>query len=76
MSKTGEILKCIVHYENQLTYSKVKPLSDVNIKRIYEARKKRTELGGQNNHLEQITQIPENVDPNLHGVHLDPCYKR
>ena len=69
-------LKCIIHYENQVSYSEIKSLTETNLRRISEAREKRNELCGKNNHLEQIKQIPEKIDPELHGVHLEPCYKR
>ena len=51
-------LKCIIHYENQVSYSEIKNLTETNIRRISGAREKRNELGGKNNHLEQIKQIP------------------
>ena len=69
-------LSCIVHYENQSPYSEIKTLSEVNIRRIEEAKQKKNELGGVNQHQEQIQQIPEKIDVLSHGVHLDPCYKR
>ena len=69
-------LKCIIHYENQVSYSEIKSLTETNLRRISEAKEKRKELGAKNNHLEQIKQIPEKIDPELHGVHLEPCYKR
>ena len=69
-------LKCIIHYENQVSYSEIKSLTETNLRRISEARENRNELGGKNNHLEQITHIPEKIDSELHGVVLRPCYKR
>ena len=69
-------LKCIIHYEYQVSYSEIKSLAEMNLRRISEAREKRNELGGKNNHLEQIKQISEKIDPELHVVHLEPCYKR
>ena len=69
-------LKCIIHSENQVSYSEIKSLTEMNRRRISEAREKRNELGGKNNHFEQITQIAEKIDRELHGVHLEPCYKR
>ena len=51
--------KYIIHYENQLSYSEINSLTETNLRRISEAREKRNELGGKNNHLEQIKQIPE-----------------
>ena len=65
-----------MRYENQVSYSEIKSLTEKNLRRISEARQKRKELGAKNNHLEQIKQIPEKIDPELHGVHLEPCYKR
>ena len=52
-------LKFIIQYKNQVSYSEIKSLTETNLKRISEAREKRNELGGKNNHLEQIKQIPE-----------------
>lgn len=69
-------LKCIIHYENQSSYSQIKPLSETNIRRIGDAREKRLEVGGSHLHGDQIKQIPENISQQEHGVHLDPCYKR
>ena len=71
-----EMLKCIVHYLDQKSYSNIKNLSEVNITRITEARKKREELGGDNVHHDRILQIPDVIDPEAHGIHLEPCYKR
>ena len=39
-------------------------------------QKSEMNLVKKNNHLEQIKQIPEKIDPQIHGVHLEPCYKR
>lgn len=69
-------LECIIHYECQSSYCKVKPLSDVNIRRINEAKEKRVEIGGRYLHEDQIRQIPETIDQEIHCVHSDPCYKR
>ena len=69
-------LKCIIHYEHQVSYSEIKSLTETNLIKISEAKEKRNERGGKkNNHLEQIKQIPEKIDPELHGVHLEPCCK-
>ena len=69
-------MECIVHYPNQSSYSEIKTLSEVNIQRIREANSKRNEIGGNNNHLDQCQQIPEEFCLLQHGVHLEPCYKR
>ena len=68
-------LKFIIQYENRVSYSEIKSLTEANLKRISEATEKRNELGGKTNHLEQIKQIPETIDPELRAVHLEPCYK-
>ena len=36
-------LKCIIHYENQVSYSEIKSLTETNLRRISEAREKRKE---------------------------------
>lgn len=51
-------LICIVHYPNEGTYSKIKQLSEVNKKRIIEAKEKRLSLGGSNLHLQQCENVP------------------
>jgi len=69
-------LKCILHYKGHESYSNIKTLSDVNVKRILEAKEKREEINGDNLHQEQIDLIPENINLETDGVHLEPCYKR
>lgn len=68
--------KCIVHYEKQSYYSSIKKLSDTNVKRIQEAKLKRVEVGGVHRHEEQSNGIPDVIDTEKFGVHLEPCYKR
>jgi len=67
--------KCIIHYEGQSSYSELKDLSETNIKRIKEAKKKRQEIGGAHCHS-QAELVPEEIDHNKYGVHLNPCYMR
>ena len=69
-------MECIVHYQNQACYSSLKSLSDRNIARIKEAKAKRLELGGSHCHSEQSDSIPDDINLETHGVHLEPCYKR
>ena len=69
-------LNCIIHYENQSSYSIIKKLSETNINRIFEAKEKRSRIGGRNSHADQIKQIPNEIDLELHLVHLEPCFKR
>ena len=53
-------MQCIVHYNNQSSYSAWK----------------RIEIGGAYEHAEQCSMIPETIDIELHRIHLEPCYKR
>ena len=69
-------MHCIVHYKNQSAYSTLKKLSDTNIIRIREAKLKRLEIDGSHKHEEQCQLIPENINLELHQVHLEPCYER
>ena len=70
-------LKCIVHYKNCERYSKIKPLSDQNKTRIVEAKKVRESSTRENTrHKEQCDSIPDSFHDELHGIHLEPCYKR
>ena len=69
-------MQCIVHYHNQSSYSALKSLSEINIRRIEEAKIKRIEIGGAYEHAEQCIMVPETIDIELHGIHLEPCYKR
>jgi len=69
-------MNCIIHYENQSKYSVIKKLSPTNVTRILEAKEKRINVGGKNEHRDQIKQIPDEINEELHGIHLEPCYKR
>ena len=72
-------MECIVHYTNQKSYSKIKKLNDTNLVKINEAKLKRLKLDGDkeiNAHKEQVDSIPDVINPDIHGVHLDRCYKR
>lgn len=70
-----ETLKCIVPYKSQ-SYSKIKALSEVNITRIMDAKAKRESFGGDNVQAEQTNQIPEVLNTDIHGIHMEPCYKQ
>ena len=72
-----QALSCIVHYPiKDCLYSSIKDLSEINKEKIYAAKATRLRLGGKNLHEEQCSSIPDEVDPNRHGVHLEPCYKK
>ena len=50
--------------------------SSLNIERIQLAKEKRMRIGGTNSHEEQCSLIPLLVNHEIHGIHLEPCYKR
>ena len=31
---------------------------------------------GKNAHTEQAVAIPEHVDPEIHGIQMEPCYEK
>ena len=66
---------CVVHYPNQQKYSNIKDISDINKEKITAAKEKRSRIGGDHLHKKQCDTIP-NEFLDVHGVHLDPCYKR
>eukprot|EP00794_Sanderia_malayensis_P006423 gene6423-7156_t len=70
-------LSCIVHYKiKESKYSNIKAISDINKEKLYAAKRLREELDGEKNHKDQCNGIPDEIDPNVHGIHLDPCYKK
>eukprot|EP00794_Sanderia_malayensis_P003886 gene3886-4430_t len=72
-----ESLDCIVHYQiKDAKYSVIKPVSIVNKEKIYAAKEIREQLGLANNHKEQCNSVPVEINPEKHGIHLEPCYKR
>ena len=50
--------------------------SSLNIERIQLAKEKRMRNGGAYSHEEQCSMIPLLVNHEIHGIHLEPCYKR
>ena len=70
-------LECVVHYNlKDVQYSNVTPLSENAHGRLLEAKAIRQELGGENEHKHQCDSIPAVINPNKHGIHLEPCYKK
>ena len=69
-------LNCIIHYENESSYSTIKKRSDSNINRIFEAKEQISRIGGRNSHVDEIKQIPNEIDTELHEFHLELCFKR
>ena len=40
------------------------------------AKSEREKLSGDNQHDSQCKLIPDIINNNIHGIHMDPCYKR
>ena len=72
------IKQCIVHYTNkQWKYSQLKPLSQNQYERILKAKEIRQTDNEENQHQEQCNSGPLiGFDPSVHGIHLEPCYKK
>ena len=68
-------MECIVHYPGHQNYSKLKSLSEINKKKILEAKQLRESLKGSNHHEEQCGAIPA-VFSSSDQLHLEPCYKK
>ena len=66
---------CIAHYKNQTKYSNLKNLSELNIERIQLAKEKRMRIGGTYSHEAQCS-ISFLANHEIHGIHLEPSYKR
>ena len=68
-------LSCVVHYNLEAEYSHLIVLSR-NAHRLLEAKNLRCEKGGLHYQAEQTSLIPDNIDENIHGIHMEPCYKK
>ena len=70
-------LQCVAHYESsKYDYSKLIVLSSNAHSRLLQAKQIRRDQGGTNVHREQGALIPDHIDPNIHGIHMEPCYKK
>ena len=70
-------LVCMAHYPSKdVEYDELIPLSQHAHVWLLEARKIRQELGGSNEHADQCSSIPGTLDDTLHGIHMEPCYKK
>ena len=74
------MMECVVHYsESNRTFTKLKALSENQHQKLLKAKAVREkETSELNQHLSQCQTIPgsDNLDVNIHGVHLEPCYKK
>ena len=70
-------LQCVAHYESsKYDYSELIVLSSNAHSRLLQAKQIRRDQGGNNVHREQGALIPDHIDPNIHGIHMEPCYKK
>ena len=71
-------LRCIVHYpkKDESKYSNIKEISKVNEERIRRAKSERETYTDENFHREQCESIPDEINHEKDGIHLDPCYKK
>ena len=67
---------CIVHYDGKEQYSKLKDVSEQNESRIREAKAKQETFSDENRHEKQCHLVPDIIDNDIHGIHMEPCYKK
>ena len=69
---------CIVHYPNkdESKYSVIRDISTINEERIRLAKSERESYTNENFHSEHCESIPDEINHDKHGIHLDPCYKK
>ena len=57
--------------------SQLRPLSQNQFERILKAKEIRQKDNEENQHQEQCNSVPLiGSDPSVHGIHLEPCYKK
>ena len=67
---------CIIHIEGRSKYSNLKDVNEQNEIRIRQAIEEHEKQGRKvSRFYEQCTSVPEIIDKNIHGIHIDPCYK-
>ena len=67
---------CIIHIEGRSKYSNLKDVNEQNEIRIRQAIEEHVKQGGDvSRFYERCTSVPEIIDKNIHGIHIDPCYK-
>ena len=54
----------------------MKDVNELNESRIREAKEKGEKLSGENFHEKQCLSVADAINNKIHGVHIDPCYKR
>ena len=73
------MMECVVHYsESNRTFTKLKALPENQHQKLLKAKPvRKKETSELNQHFSQCQTIPgsDNLDVNIHGVHLEPCYK-
>ena len=76
--KNNKNLVCIVHYPNQdeSKHSDINEISAENEERIRLAKSERETYTDENFRREQCASIPNEINHDRHGIHLEPCYKQ
>ena len=76
--KNNENLVCIVHYPNkdESKYTDIKEISAVNEEQIRLAKSEREIYTDENFRRGQCVSIPNAINHDRHGIHLEPCYKQ
>ena len=70
-------LRCVAHYSSSTyKYSELIVLSENAHLRLLEAKQMRNDQGVENEHKDQSALIPDHLDPSVHGIHMEPCYKK
>ena len=65
-----------MHYDGKEKYSKLKDVSEQNESRIREAKAKQETFSDENRHEKQCHLVPDIIDNDIHGIHMEPCYKK
>ena len=76
--KIYENLVCIVDYPNkdESKYADIKEISAINEERTRLAKSEHETYTGESFHREQCASIPNEINHDKHGIHLEPCYKQ
>ena len=65
-----------MHYDGKEQYSKLKDVSEQNESRIREAKAKWETFSDENRHEKQCHLVTDIIDNDIHGIHMEPCYKK
>ena len=71
--KKGKSKLCIVHSDGFSSYINLKDVNEGNENRFRAAHNKREQLGSNTYHKKQRDMIPDAINNEFHGVHMEPC---